>query len=47
MVALLLFLWRMVSGCGWLNAVLRGQQSTKAEEEDDEGELEDEDHFLC
>lgn len=32
-------------GCGWLNAVLGGQQSTNAEEEEDEGELEDEELF--
>lgn len=46
MVAVLLFLWRMVRGCGWLNAVLGGQQSTNAEEEEDEGELEEEDYFF-
>lgn len=47
MEAVLLLLRRMVRGCGWLNAVLGGQQSTNAEEEEDEGELEDEDCFLC
>lgn len=47
MGAVLPFFRRMVRGCGWLNAVLGGQQSTNAEEEEDEGELEDEDHFLC
>lgn len=34
-------------GCGWFDAVLGAQQSTNAEEEEDEGELEDEDYFLC
>lgn len=47
MVAALLFLLRMVRECGWLNAVLGGQQSTNAEAEEDEGELVDEEHFLC
>lgn len=48
MVAVLLLLWGMVRGCGWLNAVLGGQQLTNAEEEEeDEAELEDEGHFLC
>lgn len=47
MGAVLLLLRRMVRGCGWLNAVLEGQQSTNAEEEEDEGELEDEDRSLC
>lgn len=47
MVAALLFSLRMVRECGWLNAVLRGQRSTDAEAEEDEGELVDEDQFLC
>ncbi len=47
MGAALLFLQGMVRGCGWLNAVLGGQPLTNAEEEEDEGELEDEDCFLC
>ncbi len=47
MGAALLFLQGMVRGCGWLNAVLGGQPLTNAEEEEDEGELEDEDCFLA
>lgn len=46
MVAALLFLWRMVRECGWLNDVLGGQWSSDAEAEEDEGELVDEDWFL-
>lgn len=40
-VAVLLFLRRMVRGCGWFNAVLGGQQTANAEEEEEE--LDDED----
>lgn len=39
----LLFSCRMVRRCGWFNAV--SQQLTNAEEDEEEGELEDEDHF--
>jgi len=46
-VAALLLLRRTVRGCGWFNAVLGGQQLTNAEEEEEEGELEDEDGLLC
>lgn len=46
MAVVLLFLWRMVRGCGWFNGVLEGQQPANAEEEEEEGELHDEASFL-
>lgn len=46
MGGVLLFLWRNHKRCGWLNAALKSQQSTNAEEEEEEGELEDEEDFL-
>lgn len=47
MVAALLLLWRMVRGCGWLNAVLGSQQQANAEEEEEEDEMDEEELFLC
>jgi len=45
-VVAVLLSWRVVRGCGWFNAVLGGQQPANAEEEEEEGKLDDEGHFL-